>query len=418
MVYLLWEGLYIFGLFHLFMKEKRLKNGISVVFEKTSTESVTVEVAVKVGSINEDEKVGGISHFIEHLVFCGTEKRKNSRELTNEIEKLGGELNAATGNETTFFYIKIPKKHLKIALDLLSDILLNPLFREKDIEKERKIIVDEINMINDEPRFFQWILFQQSCFESNVGNPVYGTKESVKQITKKEIVDFYKKHYVSNNLYISIVGGCEEPFELINSFFKDFEKGSLDEFYFEEPLKTKPIEKIVEKGVAQSYVVLGYPTVPKGHKDAIVFKIIKAILGRGQSGRLFDEIRNKRGLAYDVGAHDESGFNYGFFATYVNTEQKNIEEVKGIILKELDKLLDVCEGDVDEAKTFLEGNFLINMEDTHKKSTFINSWNLFGQPEKAQNYLEKINQVTKEDIKRVVKQYFGENYTLVILKQK
>jgi predicted Zn-dependent peptidase len=400
------------------MKEKKLENGINVVFEKTSTESVTVEVAVKVGSNYEDEKVGGISHFIEHLVFCGTEKRKNSRELTNEIEKLGGELNAATGNETTFFYIKIPKKHLKIALDVLSDILLNPLFREEDIEKERKIILDEINMINDEPRFYQWILFQQACFESRIGNPVYGTKESVKQIKKEDIVGFYKKYYISNNMYISIVGGCDEPFDMVDSFFKNFEKGELDKLSFEEQRLDEPLEKIEEKEVAQSYMVLGYPTVPKGHKDSVVFKIIKSILGRGQSGKLFDEIRNKRGLAYDVGAHDESGFGYGFFATYVNTEQKNIEKIKTLILNELDKLKEISEEEVDEAKTFLEGNFLINMEDTHKRATFINSWNLFGQAEEALNYLRKINEVTKEDIKRAVKQYFGENYTLIILKQK
>ncbi len=400
------------------MKEKRLNNGMNIVFEKTSTESVTIEVAVKVGSNYEDKTIGGISHFIEHLVFCGTKNRKNSKDLTNEIERLGGELNAATGNETTFFFIKIPKKHLKIALDVLSDILLNPLFREEDIEKERKIILDEINMINDEPRFYQWILFQQACFNSQIGNPVYGTKKSVKGINRQEVLDFYKKYYVSNNMYLSIVGGCEEPFELVNSFFSGFEKGKIKELFFEELIRTYPNEKIEEKEVTQSYFVLGYKTVPKRHKDSIVFKVIKSILGRGQSGKLFDEIRNKRGLAYDVGAYDEAGMGYGFFATYACTEQKNIEKIKQLILEELDKLLDVSEKEVSEAKTFLEGNFLINMEDTHKRATFLNSWNLFGKLGGASNYLKKINGVTKEDIKRVVGQYFGRNYTLTILKQK
>ena len=209
------------------MDVRIFENGLKAIFHKKQTESVTVEVAVKVGSNQEKKGIRGISHFLEHLVFCGTKKRKNAKEISNAVEKLGGELNAATGNDITYYYVKLPKEHLGVALDILSDILLNPSFNEHDIKNERKVLLDEIKMVNDDPRNYQWVLFQRACFDDVVGNPVYGSIETVNSITKKDIVDFYSKYYVPNNFYISIVGGCDSPFDIVENYFRDAKRKEI-----------------------------------------------------------------------------------------------------------------------------------------------------------------------------------------------
>ena len=167
------------------MKKTNLKNGLTLIEEKKDTASVSIVITVKTGSNNETKKILGISHFIEHMLFEGTAKRENSTIIANEIEKLGGDLNAYTSNEKTCFYIKVPKKHFDKALDILSDILQNPVFDKKSIEKERGIILKEINLVNDEPRFYQWILFQRTLFKKYpTKNPAYGTRAAVKKITR------------------------------------------------------------------------------------------------------------------------------------------------------------------------------------------------------------------------------------------
>ena len=397
----------------MFMKEKRLANGVKALFYEQQTDSVTVEVAVKVGSNYEPDDLRGISHFLEHLVFAGTKKRKDAREISNEIEKLGGEINASTGNDTTHYYVKVPKKYLKTALDILSDILLNPVFNEKDIENERKVLFDEIKMINDDPRMYQWVLFQRACFKGVIGIPVYGSNETVKSITKKDILDFYSKYYCSNNFHISIVGGCENPFELVEEFF-----GSAKENDIEYPVIGLEVsggnELIENKEVLQSYFIIGYPIVARGHKDSYVLEVIKGILGKGQSGRLFDEIRNKRGLAYEVGVHIEQGIDYGFFAAYIGTNKSNLDKVKNLILKEFNRLLDVSVEEVKEAKTFSEGSFLLNMEDTAKRAAFINSLSVIDKEKDIDNYIENIKKVNVGEVKRVVETYFTDAVSIVL----
>ena len=395
------------------MKVKIFSNGLKAIFHKKQTESVTVEIAVKVGSNHEHKDIAGISHFLEHLVFCGTKKRKDAKEISNEVEKLGGELNAATGNDITYYYVKLPKEHLDVALDVLSDILLNPVFNERDIKNERKVLLDEIKMVNDDPRNYQWVLFQRACFGGAVGNPVYGSVETVKSITKEEILDFYSKYYVPNNFYISIVGGCDSPFDIVENYFGDIKRKEID--YPSVVFEPKKNNKIIEvKEILQSYFVFGYPIVPRGHKDSYAFEVVKGILGRGQSGVLFDEIRNKRGLAYEVGVHIEQGEDYGFFAAHVGTDKKNVEEVRKLLLKEFNKLLDVSKKEVNESKTFLKGSFLINMEDTAKSAYFITLWSMIGKEELFENYIENIEKVKVEDVKRIVDKYFTDPVYIIL----
>src|SRR3989338_8941603 len=273
------------------MEKCRLKNGITLIFEKNSSKSVAVEVMFKFGSNFESKKTAGIAHFLEHMLFEGTKNRKDSREIANEIEKYGGEFNAYTTGDRTAFFIKIINKRFEKALDILSDMVANPLFDKKIIEKEKQVILKEINMVTDDLRLHQWILFQKTLFERHPAkNPTYGSVSTVKSFNAKHVSDYYFSHYIPNNMIISIVGNVNNVKEKIEKYFGSLKpKRIITRTKVKEPLQTK-IKKFVEKKkTLNSYMVLGYKSVPRTHKDSYVFDVITAILGRGQSGWIFDE---------------------------------------------------------------------------------------------------------------------------------
>ena len=401
------------------MEKYRLKNGITLIFEKKSTHSVAVEIMFKVGSNNEDLKVAGISHFLEHMLFEGTKNRKTSREIANEIEKYGGDFNAYTTGDRTAFFIKIINKKFDNALDILSDIVKNPTFGEKIMEKEKQVILKEINMVNDDPRLHQWILFQQALFEKHpAANPTYGTVGTVKSISRKQLVDYYTAHYLPNNMIISIVGKVSNVKEKIEKYFNDLNPGKIiTRGKVHEP-EQKKMKKIVrKKNTLNSYMVLGYKSVPRTHKDSYVFDVITAILGRGQSGWMFDEIRNKRGLAYQVGINNESEIDYGTFAVYTGLHKKNIGKAKEIIMQQFQRLKGATQLDLEEAKTFIEGNHTLQMEDNFHNADYLAFWDTVENAKSADSYISKINKVTTEDVKRIAEKYFTDKYTLVVIEQ-
>lgn len=391
-----------------------LKNGVTVVFCRRKTDSLAIEVGVKVGSNNENAGNSGISHFLEHMLFEGTKKR-TTLQIANEIESLGGELNAATTNERTFVYVKLPKKHFEVALDVLSDIIINPIFDEKAIEKERKVILSEINLVNDEPRFYQWILFQKELFKGGpAALPTYGSVDVVKKIKRKDFVDYYRKHYVGSNIVVSIVGDLENVKEKAEEYFSSIEKGVSGK-RIEIKNQNKSSSLIEKKAVSHSYVVLGYKTVDRKSRESYVFDIIRAILGRGQSGKLFDEIRTKRGLAYEVGVLNDNGIDHGFFSAYFNCGKENIDKIISIILGEFKKLQNLTLKDLNEAKTFLEGEFIVENEDSRHYADFLN-FEKFADA--SEDYIREIRKVTLNDVKRTAGKYLNEDYVLAIVKQK
>ena len=202
------------------MQKYRLKNGTTIIFEKNSSKSVALEVMFKVGSNDENEKVSGISHFLEHMLFEGTKKRKNNKAIANEIEKYGGEFNAYTSADRTAYFIKIINKKFDIALDILSDMVANPLFANKFIKKEKDVIQKEINMVTDDPRQHQWILFQKNLFEKHPAkNPTYGTVKTIKYLNRNIIADYFENHYSPNNMIISVVGNVDNVKNKINRYF-------------------------------------------------------------------------------------------------------------------------------------------------------------------------------------------------------
>ena len=402
------------------MKKIILKNGLTLLLEKRPGQSVTVQVTVRVGSNYEKRGQYGISHFVEHMLFEGTQKRQNSTIIANEIERFGGDLNAYTTKERTSSYIKVPAKHLDKALDILSDMMQHPLFDKKMLEKERKIILKEINMITDQPRYHQWILFEKTLFQNHPSrNPTYGTREDVSAMKQPELLEYYRRYYAPNNMILAIVGNVAGAKQQVSRYFSQFKRKRIPLYRSpKEPVAKSIRVKKEKKKILNSYMVMGYKTALRFHRDSYALDVIKALLSRGQSGRIVEEIRNKRGLAYEVDVLHEATNDYGFFAIHLNTDKKNIPLAKKIILDEIRKLGSASKKELDLAKSHIEGRHILENEDTHHLADWLNFWELSDHAKKALTYMHDIKKVTLSDIKRVWKKYLDRPYALSVIEQK
>lgn len=400
------------------MKKVVLSNGLTVIYYPKKINSVVVEIMVNVGSCHEKSEERGISHFLEHILFEGTKKRASNKEISNEIERIGGDFNAYTSTGKTCFYTKVLKKHFSIAVDVLADILQNPLLREEDIKKEKNVVLKEITMIYDEPRYHQWILMQQNLFEKHPCKyPTYGDVRVIKSLNRKKVLDFFTKYYVPNNMVVSIVGDAPKWKKKIEKYFV-FKKGKVQKTTFPvEPLLKKNKKVFLKKNIFNTHLVLGFKTVSRAHPDSYVLDVINGILGRGQSGKMFTEIRSKRGLGYDVGTQVLSDNSFGYFAAYAIIDKKNITLVTDLMLEEIRLLNNVTPEEVKEAQDFIEGDYLLEIEDTQKVADQILFWEQVKGAALMEEYLKKIKKVTVNDVKRVAEKYF-KHYAQVVLEGK
>ena len=403
------------------MKKIILKNGLTLLLEERKSDSITLQVTVKVGSDNETEANNGISHFVEHMLFEGTQQHKDARSITNEIEKLGGDINAYTSNEKTCYYIKVPKEHFLKALDILFDITTHSRFPARALEKERKVILKEINLHRDEPRSHQWVLFQQLLFKKHPARlPTYGNERAVKSMKRSELFDFYKERYVGGNLIVSAVGDLpSNALAILQSSFGKISRGTVPDKYLPEEPALSKIEVSKEiRSINNSYMVMGYKAPVRVVYDSYVLDVIRSILGRGQSGRIFEEIRNKRGLAYEVGVYHDCGKDFGFFSVYLNTHKRHIREALKVILQEFRKLSKIKPKDLEEAKGNLIGQYILDHEDTQMIADEMAAWEVVGGSEHGNRYLETIKKVSIPDVKRVAQQYLTDHYALALIEQK
>ena len=398
------------------MKHYTLPNGLKVLYTHKPGKILTCEVMVKVGSNNETEGERGISHMIEHLLFEGTRKRPTGKIIANEIESVGGEFNAYTTSVRTNYHIKVLSKHFKLAMDVLSDLLFHPIFLEKSFLRERKVVLKEIDMLYDNPRYFQWIILQDLLFTKHPSKkPVYGNKKQILKLTVSDIQKYYQKHYVPGNMVLSIVGDIPHWKEFSCKYFGNISSTKVPKTtLFKEPYQKRNRNKTQKRPVLNTQIVIAYHTVSRKHKDSYVFDVIDGILGRGQSGRIFTELREKRGLAYDVGTHHVSDIDFGYFAIFSSVDKKNISLVKKLVKKELKLLLKITPKDLKESQKFVEGNFYLNLESTHQLADQTLVWEHICGAESIAEYVKKIRAVTIKDVKRVVKKYFTYSSTVII----
>lgn len=398
------------------VQKKKLKNGLTILYKKKDTDSVTIEISVKTGCIYEPDNLMGVSHFIEHMLFNGTKNRSQS-SILNTIENLGGEMNAATTNDRTFYYIKIFKRHFDIALEIISDMILNSNFPSKLFNREKKIVLDEINMVYDNPRHYQFILFHKALFKNHpCQKNILGTKETINNLTRQDMIDYYKKLYTPDNMIISIVGNIEKPFESVEKIFNNIKSKPITLPKIKK-IETKKNILINKRKIAQSYLVMGYSVPSRTFKEAYILDIIRTILGRGQSGWIFDEVRNKKGLAYDIGVYNESSIDYGFFSIYVNSHKENFEKIKSIIFKQFKRLETLTKKELENAITNLEGNHILEHEDTQEMADELAFLETCHKAELFDDYINFIKKITLKQVKDTAKKYLTKDYAEAMIIQ-
>lgn len=397
------------------MEKIVLKNGTRVIYKNINSELITINVSVEIGSIHENKNNNGISHFIEHMLFEGT-KNRTAEEISSQIEKFGGELNAYTSNEKTNFYVKIHRKHAQKAVEILSDIISNPNFKDKLIKKEKNVILEEINMFFDEPKNYQWFLFQKNLYKNSYGFEIYGSKKNVSSFKLEQLRSFHKKYYIPNNIIITIVGKCNNYKDIVNKYFNFKNKNNIKKNQpVCKPFKETRIIKEKRKNLTVNYLIIGYNTFKRLKRESYVLDIIQAILSRGQSGKLFVEARIKRGLAYNIGVCNNCGPNYGFFAFYTSAKKENIKKLENIFFTELKNLENISINEINDAKSFIEGQIALQNEDSQEHADSISLFEECGQLDKFNEYIKTIKSIKKHEIIDISKKIIKCNYTKVLL---
>ena len=378
-------------------KRKVLKNGMTLIFEKRDIPVVSVAFAVRNGGINESMEEKGISHFIEHMLYKGTPTR-NAKKIAEEIEKNGGVLNGFTGETITAFWCKMPSKHLNIALEVLGDMIKNPLFDEKELEKERKVIFEEIKMYHDNPRLHVFDEIQKSLYDGTMGINLAGTTETMNLVDRKKMVEKFEKIYKPNNMILCIVGDADFE-EIVDFAEKNFnnEKGEVPEQKFNLKNESK-IE--VRKGIDQANLVFAYHVPVSEDRKNYAAQVLSALMAEGLSSRLFLEIREKRNLAYAVKGDANINKDFAYNLIYVGTTKENVELVKKFILEEFEKVAkELSEKELGQIKEQLTGQYNISMEDSQAQMANLLLSEIDGNAGKFYEFEKNISEVKLEDVK-------------------
>lgn len=376
-----------------------LDNGLVILHEKRDVDVTTLMLGVGFGAVYETEEEKGISHFIEHLCFKGTEKR-TTREIAAELEKVGGILNAFTSEEETAYHVKLPSEHLKLAMDVIFDIFFNPVFPEAEVEKEANVICEEIKMYEDNPGAHVLDKLKENLYEKSFGMSIAGTQESVRGLNRKKLLEKHREIYVPENSVLCVVGNnkFEDVVKLAKKFVVNREgKKPL----VQEIVKRNLQKKETRKGVQQASVALGFHFPKMNEKERYSAELFTAILGQGMSSKLFTEVREKRGLAYAVKASLDVGKEYGYLVIYIGTDKEKVDEVIKICLDEFEKMSGISEEEFEEGKKQVIGRNDVDSEDSSSVCV-----NLFLEEisEKAEDYYDyekNIRKVSLNDIKKL-----------------
>ncbi len=394
----------------------KLDNGIKVVMETIEyVNSVTIGIIVDNGSINEDKENNGISHFIEHMLFKGT-KNRTPKQIAESIDDIGGQLNAFTGKEQTCFYAKVLDQHLPIAIDVLGDMFNNSLFLKEDIEKEKGVILEEINMYEDSPEDLVFEVLNDIMFEgTSLELPILGTQNSIRNINRENLLDYFYRNYNPEDIIVSIAGkfNPKEVIKLLNMNFGSFNntikaKPSNFEHTYQYSNKIKGINKKIE----QLNICIGLEGVNNTSEDIHPILVLNNIFGGSMSSRLFQEIRENRGLVYTIDSHLSTYNNTGVYSIYAGLNPDCILDVMELINKEIKEMKKnlITKDELRKSKEQLKGNFILGMEGTFSRM-FENAKSIlqYNRIETPKEILEKIDRVNLEDIERVSKIIFNKD---------
>ncbi len=381
-----------------FYKEK-LKNGLTVLFEKRNSSCTAVSSCIKEGYAFESQEKKGACHFLEHLMFKGT-KTRSYRQIAEEIEKKGGILNAYTEEESTCYWNKLPSKHLQSGLTIAKDLIINPKMAEKDFAREKTVILEEIKMYHDNPNAYVLDKIKEMLYKKPFGMTGAGTYETVNKLELKDLKNIFKKKYAVDRMMLCVVGNAD--FEKIKEFGSEFPSTKASE-------SRVKIEKINEhyiesrQGLDQACLALGFHAVPSNSRKSYAWEIFNVILGFGMASRLFEQVREKRGLAYDVKSLLQQGRNYGHQVVYAGTTKEKIKHCQEIILKEHSRMKNVSSKELEQAKEQLIGLREVEAEESVNVMNALINEEIAGDAEEFYEYSGRISQVKPEEVKDVAR---------------
>lgn len=389
-----------------------LRNGVRIVCEKIPyVKSVSFGIWVKTGSRNENIQNNGISHFIEHMLFKGTEKR-SAAEIAESIDNIGGQLNAFTGKECTCFYTKTLDEHINIAVDVLSDMFFNSIFAKKYIAVEKKVILEEIGMYDDSPEELVHDILSETVWDgSAIGYPILGTRKSLRGINREVILEYLGEHYTPGNTVISVAGNFDEAglTEMLEKHFGNW-ASAVDTASNLQTVEFKPGINIREKETEQVHICIGFEGIHNGSDKLYPLIAINNIFGGGMSSRLFQKIREKKGLVYSIYSYPTAYKDAGLFTVYAGMKPEHLDEVTNLIYDETRLLLKkgIKPQELEKSREQLKGNYILGLESTSSRMNSIGKSELMlGYINTPEEILEKINSITMEGVNEIIDSIFN-----------
>lgn len=395
-------------------RKETLENGIRIVSEEIPfVNSVALGVWVRTGSRNEDEDNQGVSHFLEHLLFKGT-TRRTARQIAEELEAVGGVLNAFTTKEYTCFYSRVLAEHLDLAIDVLSDMFFNSLLAPEDIEKEKRVILEEIKMYEDSPDELIHDLFARTIWPGHpLGRAILGTQETVAALNRDLIYRYYQEQYNSANIVLAAAGKfntSELVAKLAASFGRQRRPGKAAQF---QPPENRAAINMQVKDTEQVQICLGVPGLAQDDPAIYTVQALNNILGGGLSSRLFQLIREERALAYSVYSYHAGFGDSGLFTVYAGTSPDNYRQVVQLVLEEMASLKNngVTEEELKRTRDQIRGNLLLGQENVSQRMNRLGKTEVsFGRVITAEEVIEQLNQVTRDDVQALAQRLFRPEY--------
>jgi len=385
-----------------------LPNGVRIVAERVEyVPSVSLGIWIGVGSRNETDAQAGISHFIEHMLFKGT-RRRSARDIAEELDSVGGRMNAFTDKEYTCYYAKVLTEHLPLAFDLLADMLLEPRLDPSDIECEKNVVIEEIKRHEDTPEdLIHDVLAQNLWADHPLGRPVLGTLDTVQGFTREQIRDYMDQWYTADSIVVAAAGNVDpqELFKLTERYFGSLD-GTAPKLSLQPP-KPRVCSCYLNRSTEQVHLCVGAPGISHDSEDRYAMAVLDVAYGGGVSSRLFQEIRESRGLVYSIGSYFTSYREGGLFAVYAGTSSDTAGEVLRLVEAEEERLRreGFSQEEIDRAKSQIRGSMLLGLESTSTRMTRLGRLELyFGRIVPVEEVLAGIDAVTLDDVHRLCAQ--------------
>lgn len=392
-----------------------LDNGLRILSSPMpGTRSVSVSVYVGAGSRYETDAEAGISHLLEHLVFKGTEKRPEPQEISELIEGVGGVLNAATDRELTVYYAKVARPHFERAADVLTDMMRHPKIAAEEIEKERKVVIEELASIEDSPAQLVDVLLDATMWpDQPLGRDVAGTEASVNAITRESTLSYMGRQYVPNNIVVAVAGAIDhdEVVQFVDGALGTWKGGEPSTWFPATNGQTAPRVAVQYKRTEQAHIEIAVHALSNQDPDRFALDMISVILGEGMSSRLFMELRERRALCYDVHSYASHYLDTGAFAVYAGVDPAKAVEATQALVEELSKIRadGVTEEELLKAKELSKGRLLLRMEDTRNVSGWLGGQEMLnGSVKSPDEIVALFEAVTLDDVKRVAKRLLDE----------